>query len=65
MLLLISAIAPVIMIDDKFYGKMLEGLEDVLNTAGDLPLSKIVDMLKSNPDNCKTMLKPYFMEWLS
>jgi len=48
---------------DNFYEKMTEGLEDVLNTAGDLPLSKIIDMLKSNPDGCKAMLKPYFEEW--
>ena len=49
---------------DNFYGRMVEGLEDVLNTAGDMPLSKIVDLLKSNPDGCKGMLKPYFEEWI-
>jgi hypothetical protein len=48
---------------DNFYEKMTEGLEDVLNTAGDLSLSKIIEILKTNPDGCKTMLKPYFEEW--
>ena len=48
---------------DNFYEKMTEGLEDVLNTAGDLPLSKIIEILKTNPDGCKKMLKPYFEEW--